>query len=282
MRRVADHAPTAEPMVSVVCIAYNHEKFIRAALDSFLAQKTSFAVEVLVHDDASTDRTAEIIRSYEAEYPHVIRPKYQVENQFSRTGFEFSHRELERSRGRYIALCEGDDYWADPSKLQRQVEFLESNPEFSFAFHRVNVVLESGGTQYDYAPPATDVLTFNDLLFRIGVPTSSVVFRRRYLSFPLPAFLPRAAFGDIPIELLLLDRGPAKYFPEPMGIYRKHPKSLTRDRTHLSKARRAYLFVYKNLRQHFGWRHWFPLTAMILKTRVGYLRDVLGLNPSLR
>ncbi len=119
-------------LVSILCTAYNHEQYIRSALESFVSQKTNFAFEVLVNDDASSDGTAAIIREYEEKYPEIIRPFYQVENQFSKgIGYIYENIFYPKARGKYFAFCEGDDYWTDESKLQRQADFLESHPDYS-------------------------------------------------------------------------------------------------------------------------------------------------------
>ncbi|MFK2238497.1 glycosyltransferase family 2 protein [Bacteroides fragilis] len=108
------------PLVSIFCITYNHSSYIRQCLDGFLIQKTNFPFEVLIHDDASTDDTAGIIKEYEAKYPDIIKPIYQVENQYSK-GLDINIvYNLPRARGKYIAMCEGDDYWIDPLKLQNK------------------------------------------------------------------------------------------------------------------------------------------------------------------
>jgi glycosyltransferase involved in cell wall biosynthesis len=117
------------PLVSISCITFNHANYIRNAIEGFLLQKTTFKIEILIHDDASLDCTSDIIRSYEDRYPKVIKPIYEKDNQYSKTGLTFSHLELARARGKYIALCEGDDYWTDPLKLQKQVDFMEENPD---------------------------------------------------------------------------------------------------------------------------------------------------------
>ncbi|MFK2352270.1 glycosyltransferase family 2 protein [Bacteroides fragilis] len=110
-----------EPLVSICCITYNHVAHISQCLDGFLMQKTTFIFEILIHDDASTDGTADIIRKYVAKYPHLIKPVYQVENQYSKGVKIMSTYNYSRARGKYIALCEGDDYWIDPLKLQNRL-----------------------------------------------------------------------------------------------------------------------------------------------------------------
>jgi len=115
------------PLVSIDCITYNHKQYIRDAIEGFLMQITNFPVEILIHDDASTDGTAEIIREYEKQYPWLIKPVYQTENQYSKHNGIISKIQYARARGKYLAFCEGDDYWTDPYKLQKQVDFLESN-----------------------------------------------------------------------------------------------------------------------------------------------------------
>lgn len=124
------------PLVSVCCITYNHAQFIRKCLDGFLMQKTNFPIEILIHDDCSTDGTTEIIREYEAKYPDLIFPLYEEENQYQQgKAAEIDFYNYRRARGKYIAYCEGDDYWTDPLKLQKQVDFMEANPEYSVCFH---------------------------------------------------------------------------------------------------------------------------------------------------
>ncbi|WNW09654.1 glycosyltransferase [Pseudomonas sp. DTU_2021_1001937_2_SI_NGA_ILE_001] len=122
------------PLLSIVCPAYNQEAFIAQTLDGFLAQQTDFTFEILVNDDASTDGTARIIARYAERYPHIIRPFYHEQNQF-RQGKPCVPALFLEARGRYIAFCEGDDYWTDPRKLQLQVDFLERNPDYVITYH---------------------------------------------------------------------------------------------------------------------------------------------------
>ena len=122
--------------ISICCITYNHVNYIRQCLDGFLIQKCDFEYEILIHDDASEDGTADIIKEYEMKYPNRIKAIYQKENQYSKgTPIPFVYQ-FPRAKGKYIAMCEGDDYWTDPYKLQNQVDFLEANPEYSLCCHR--------------------------------------------------------------------------------------------------------------------------------------------------
>ena len=129
-----------EIKVSINCTTYNQEMYIAEAIESFLMQKTTFSYEILIHDDASTDNTREIIKKYEEKYPDIIKPIYQSENKYSKgvkVGYEYNFK---RARGKYIALCEGDDYWTDPYKLQKQVDYMEANPDCTLCMHSVDLI----------------------------------------------------------------------------------------------------------------------------------------------
>ena len=121
-------------IVSIICNTYNHENYIAEAIESFLAQKTNFKYEILIHDDASTDKTAEIIRGYEVSFPDIIKPIYQKENQYSK-GIMVGWINRARAIGKYYAICEGDDYWSTPTKLQEQVEYMEEHTECIASVH---------------------------------------------------------------------------------------------------------------------------------------------------
>ena len=134
-------------MVSISCLAYNHEKYIRQALEGFVNQKTNFKFEVLVHDDASTDGTADIIREFEEKYPDIIKPIYQTENQYSKkVGIQKTYQ-CPRAKGKYMAFCEGDDYWCCDTKLQEQFDIMERNPDVVLCTHKVAEINEQGSLQ---------------------------------------------------------------------------------------------------------------------------------------
>ena len=132
-----------ELMVTIRCLTYNHEPYIRQCLDGFVMQKTNFRFEAIVHDDASTDGTAAIVREYAEKYPDIIKPIFETENQYSKKDGSIRRIMNEHTHGKYIAMCEGDDYWIDPLKLQKQVDFLEANPEYGMCFTDFNAYYES-------------------------------------------------------------------------------------------------------------------------------------------
>lgn len=129
----------SKPLVSICCITYNHEKYIRDCIEGFFIQKTNFPVEILIFDDASEDRTQEIIREYASKHNNIIT-FFQEENQWSKGKYGLIDWLFPNAKGKYIALCEGDDYWIDPYKLQKQVDILEAHPEYSMCFTARNVV----------------------------------------------------------------------------------------------------------------------------------------------
>jgi len=144
------------PIVSIACITFNHSKYIRDAIEGFLMQKTTFAFEILIHDDCSTDGTDEIIKEYEQKYPDIILPYFQTENQYSKGVRGLSTRyNFPRAKGKYIALCDGDDYWTDPYKLQKQVDFLESHPDYVMTYHDAIIVDANGVKTTESIVPGT-------------------------------------------------------------------------------------------------------------------------------
>lgn len=141
------------PLVSICCLTYNHEPYIKQALDSFLMQQTNFAFEIVIHDDASTDNTAKIIEEYTQKYPEIFKPLLQTENQRSKFGGGMNPRfNFPRARGKYIAICEGDDYWTDSLKLQKQVDFLEENKAYGICWTKFNKIDDSDNIIEEFIP----------------------------------------------------------------------------------------------------------------------------------
>ncbi|WP_309741744.1 MULTISPECIES: glycosyltransferase [unclassified Chamaesiphon] len=213
------------PLVSICCIAYNHEKFIRSALDGFFIQQTSFAIEIVIHDDASTDNTTNIILEYQNKYPGSIDIIMQAENQYSQRGFGFIADLFAKAQGKYIALCEGDDYWIDPLKLQKQVDFLESNPEFAICFHKVKIE-EEGKFKDDYITGGNPPIVSNiiDLAKGNYIHTPSCVFRNN-TSKILGANFADSPLGDYYINMMNAQYGNIFHIDEIMAVYRIHSSS---------------------------------------------------------
>jgi glycosyltransferase involved in cell wall biosynthesis len=205
-----------KPKVSICCIAFNHENFIRKALDGFMMQKTDFAFDVLIHDDASTDNTAEIIREYELKYPDIIKPLYQTENQWRKGLRGSSVHNFPRATGKYIALCEGDDYWTDPTKLQRQVDFLDTHPEYSLVAENGLVLNTEKNTQYNFNDFDECDIDVNQLLGKRKFPTASAMFRREYIGAEFQQLKHK---GDVILWCYLASKGKVRYFPNISSVY---------------------------------------------------------------
>ncbi len=212
---------TSEVMVSVYCMAYNHEKYIRDALEGFVRQKTNFKYEVFVHDDASTDHTAQIIAEYADKYPDIIKPIYQKENQYSKGIGIVTNFILPRMQGQYIAVCEGDDYWCDENKLQRQFDFLQTHPEYVACVHNTTELnCRTGRKRVLYDPKQDHDLTFEEVMDygSSAFHTSAVFYRREY--FNVPEALKANGFGDYPLAVYLRLNGKIYRFKEIMSVYR--------------------------------------------------------------
>lgn len=141
-----------EVMVSVLCVAFNHQKYIRRCLDSIVGQKTSFKYEIIIHDDASSDGTQDIIREYSERFPNLIIPILQEENQYSKGKDIVKNYLFPEASGKYIVECECDDYWCDENKLQRQVDVLEKHKECVLCVHATNSVDADGNEMYLHFP----------------------------------------------------------------------------------------------------------------------------------
>lgn len=211
------------PVVSICCATYNHVHFIRQCLDGFVMQKTKFPFEVLIHDDASTDGTQDVIREYEAKYPDIIKPIYQKENQYSKGVRVSLVYNYSRVRGKYVALCEGDDYWTDPYKLQKQVDFLEAHPDYVMCSHQFNQYWQEEGRLEEIADPHFKGADY-DLPNLIGgrwlTQTLTVMYRRSALN--LQDYEKYGMSMDMILFYALLKQGKGYCFPDVMAVYRCH------------------------------------------------------------
>ena len=271
------------PVVSICTVTYNHQGYIAEAIESFLEQETNFPFEILIHDDASNDNTQKIIKEYEKNYPTIIKPIYQTINQKSIFKSGMNPRfNYPRAKGKYIATCDGDDYWTDPYKLQKQVDFLEENPEYVMSFHSVAVINSIPNINYQYPIPKKTTLELKDLALKHYIPTCSLIFKKNKMPNPIPNWFANLPMGDIPLELMIASKGLTKYFPESMGVYRKHEGGITNNKVQILKGRKAYIKLYGELRNNLSKRYWILFTFLILKNKIGFIRDWLGLNSLLR
>ena len=213
-----------KPLVSISCITYNHAPYIRQCLEGFIMQKTNFAYEILIHDDASTDSTSDIIREYENKYPDIIKPIYETENQYQK-GVPIGSAvwNVPRAQGKYIALCEGDDYWTDPNKLQKQVDYMEQHPEIDLCCTATQKFLQKtgefighGGTslceKYD-----TCIKGYNDI-FTATTLIRTDSFRKCYAE--LKSFLSQDLIIDTAYWYWFAYYDKIKYFDEETAVYR--------------------------------------------------------------
>jgi len=211
------------PVVSICCITYNHERFIAQALEGFLMQQTDFPVEIIVHDDASTDGTAAIIRNYSARFPGRIRAVLRTENQYQQ-GHSIMPMFAAWVRGEYIAICEGDDFWTAPEKLQSQVAYLRANPDCVACCHDSILVDEEGlTTAPSYFQSSQEKFTQAEVIESLlsREPTCSLVFRRSAFLEPLPQWYRRRP-NDLMLDILLTVHGSLGFMPRNWAAYRIH------------------------------------------------------------
>ncbi len=243
------------PIVIVRSLVYNHEPYLRQCLDGFVMQKTNFKFEVHVHDDASTDRSQEIILEYAEKYPDIIKPFIEEENQYSK-GLDGVWKWGELN-SKYVAICEGDDYWTDPFKLQKQVDYLESHPECGLVYSSAQQFFQETGEFKDGWAAQTD---FEDLLTSSNkIMTLCTVFRtdiylkyvdeiEKHKSWPM---------GDYPLWLYLAKHSNIHFMHEVMGVYRvlKHSASHSTDIKKMMSFLRGVYDVRCFFANRYGYQH---------------------------
>lgn len=215
------------PLVSVWCAAYNHERFISQAVESFLAQATTFPVQIILHDDASTDESVAIIQSYYSNHQSSINVCIQRENLLSKNRNALGEVFAVRSAGELVAFCDGDDYWTDPTKLQKQAQLMLENQEIALCYHPVVVenhdratgsVIEGEVHPKNFAP----MLSFDDLLGSNPIPTCSILIRKSALLYSLPRSFAKVWACDWPRWIWAALQGKIVAIPDVMACYRVH------------------------------------------------------------
>jgi glycosyltransferase involved in cell wall biosynthesis len=242
-----------EPVVSVALVTFNHRAFIARALESVLSQDVSEPMEVVVSDDASTDGTTEVVRDFARQYPRVIRPILSATNVGAQAN---GRRVMEASRGQFLAILEGDDYWTSDHKLSAQLEYLRANEDCSLCFHPVAFVDAAGepiGQLYSTDLP--DTLSLRDFLGHPWTPIhiNSVLFRSSCLT--RPEWIDRLEMADWPLLALALERGTAGRLAEPMSAYRVHEGGIWTSRSNPRRTEghiEAVRVMRKEMRQGFA------------------------------
>lgn len=236
---------SSKPLVSVICLTYNQDKYVRDCLEGFVMQQTSFPYEILVYDDASTDETTDIIREYVSKYPDIFKPTFYKKNNYSQgLGFVGLYTGIKEAQGKYVAYCEGDDYWTDPHKLQKQVDFLETHPDYEICAHETMIKLENGDVQ-SVQFSQTDVNIFLDRSNRTDYQfedtltgnifhISSLMYRN--FDIQLPDWTAQISAFDMMFYMLLAQKGLIHVLHDSMSVYRSHSDSLTTSGTEYQTA----------------------------------------------
>lgn len=232
--RIAEVCQRRKPIVVISCITYNHEKYLRDALEGFLMQRTEFPFVAIVHDDASTDGTSAVLREYAERYPDLILPIYEQENQYSKKDGSLGRiiRAARAATGaKYVALCEGDDYWTAPDKLQRQVAFLDSHPDYSLCFHNATVHYEDNRAP-DHLFTQLESREYSEKEITDGWITATATFVFRTALYQSPYYLKytqstKFIVGDYPLMMTLLREGKVYGIGDALSVYRISPTGWT-------------------------------------------------------
>lgn len=244
-----------QPKVVIHCLTFNHERFLKDTLEGFLMQKTTFPFVAIVHEDASTDNTAEVLREYAEKYPDIILPIYEAENQYSKRDGSLEkimNNACKKTGAKYIAICEGDDYWTDSLKLQNQVDFLEQNLEYSFTCHRFSIYDEkSQQWYYDYGYKLFKEghnLDINiDLFLKIWVTQPLTAVIRKSLWDEYNNFSKKFNYSrDVHLFYFLLTKGKGIALNKNMGVYRWHDGGIARGSNRNDRIKTSYS-IFKEL-----------------------------------
>lgn len=266
-----------ELMVTIRCLAYNHEPYIRQCLEGFVMQKTNFRFEAIVHDDASTDGTAAIIKEYAEKYPDIIKPIFETENQYSKRDGSIKRIMNAHTHGKYIAYCEGDDYWTDPLKLQTQIDFLENNLDYSFACHRYNIYGQNTGQYlkeyaYEFYKDGEDLEITLDLFSKIWVTQILTTVMRTDIYKKIYPMLTQYRYSrDVHLYYHLLKEGKGVSLNRNMGVYRWHDGGVASTLSGITRYELAYN-IYKELLEKN--ENDKILRKIFLKKTIRYLRYI--------
>lgn len=252
-----------QKLIVVRCLTYNQESTIRQCLEGIVSQDTEYPFVAVVHDDASTDKTADIVREYAAKYPDKIRPILETENQYSKgTLKEIMERACgEYTAAKYYAICEGDDYWTDRHKLQKQVEFLEKHPEYAMCCCNASILTSSGELDWTISEVDTD-LPIENLIKKGGlyIATAGIVYRKS-VKDNYPECCVKCKVGDHPLQIMCGLKGKVRYFSDKMVVYRyamNNSWSATRKNEDIKKLTTSWnstLVMLKGLNEYSDYKY---------------------------
>jgi glycosyltransferase involved in cell wall biosynthesis len=279
--------PDKEPKVSIVCVTYRHEKFISQAIEGFLMQKTSFPFEIIIGEDYSPDKSRDIIKSYQDKYPERFVAIFRDKNIGPAANLVDL---LSKVSGEYVAICDGDDYWTDEMKLQKQVDFLDKNLDFSMCCHFIKQIFEDKSepekqlSPFDYISKQSKdkgFMEFRDFFPINGVASLSVMYRWS-LKNQIPKWIIKHDIADFPLHLLHANKGKVGIIKEVMGVYRKHTGGISFNYSKSIASKRKYMSLLKDINQEFDYNYAKiinPIINHILQKELGCyykLRIYLG------
>lgn len=256
---------TNNPLVTIASTTFNMEAYIGEAIESWLAQETSFPTEIIISDDGSTDGTCEIVRSYIKKHPNIRL-------------ISTSHigkmpnfiRSLKESKGKYVALCDGDDYWIDSHKLQKQFDFMESNPEFSECFTNSYVINTDTGERkiakthiWDEADTKGLLIHRDDDNVQMSPGHTSTFFFRNFFIRDYPQWMYGDVMTDFPLYMLMSKYGKAKFINDVTSVYRHRPDGVSSFNFSIEKNIKRRVFVYKNVNRDFNYKYWRIINPII-------------------
>lgn len=275
---------TKPPLLSVTCITYNHQNYITKALDSILMQETEFPFEVIVHDDCSTDKTVDILLAYAEKYPTIIKLILQKENQWSK-GIKPARATIKKASGKYLAICEGDDYWIDIKKLQIQLDAMRKVKDCQMSFHSAIDVWEDKSKKNGISTKQANgnkLFTANEIVLGGGgfCPTASLIFETEAIN-KLPEWFDRAPFGDYYLQIFGSIKGGALYIDRPMSVYRRNAAgSWSSSMGNIEKKEKEFkkmMESYNEMDRYFNQRFHFEIIQIesnsYLEIALSYLKN---------
>lgn len=261
-------------VASIVCITYNHEDYICETLDSLLSQQTTFSFEIIIGEDCSTDSTLKIITEYQTKYKNIITIVKSEDNVGMMNNFI---RTIKSSKGEYLALCEGDDYWTNNQKLQKQVDFMNSHKEYTMCFHNSEIFNNDTQKTIEYFPDINNERDFSiiDFIDVNYASTPSVLYRKHNIKFP--ENFNTFKLGDWPLHMIFADKGKVKYFPDIMAKYRVHTQGVWSAESEIKKNRYTMIMM-EEMNKYFEYKYNTIYEVAILRYITQEIYFYLDLN----